>query len=112
MKMERRRLMFMGLAGALSATLGLAATARAGIVGDTSGLGGPGPEPARPATPQSARSEAPEEGVQLAQYRQGPPPHRGPRHRRGRCWNETRRVRYRDRWGRVRHRTVTERVCR
>jgi len=39
----------------------------------------------------------------------GPPPgHR----RRRRCWIETRQVRYRDRWGRVRWRTVEQQVCR
>jgi hypothetical protein len=39
----------------------------------------------------------------------GPPPgHR----RRRRCWVETRQVRYRDRWGRVRWRTVQQQVCR
>ncbi|WP_165943504.1 hypothetical protein [Roseicella aquatilis] len=33
--------------------------------------------------------------------------------RRGRrCWYEPRRIRYRDRWGRIRHRTVRQRVCR
>jgi hypothetical protein len=31
-------------------------------------------------------------------------------HRRG--WCEPRRIRHRDRWGRIRHRTVRQRVCR
>ncbi|MEI6161750.1 MAG: hypothetical protein WCP77_18090 [Roseococcus sp.] len=37
-----------------------------------------------------------------------PPGHR----RRRRCWVETRQVRYRDRWGRLRRRTVRQQVCR
>lgn len=37
-----------------------------------------------------------------------PPGHR----RRRRCWIETRQIRYRDRWGRVRFRTVQQQVCR
>lgn len=104
--MERRRLMFMGLIGALTATTGLAATAKAGTLGDTAGLGR--------RTSGSAEAESPAEvaeqeegGVQLAQYYSSGRFRRGPR-----CWNETRTVRYRDRWGRVRHRTVTQRVCR
>lgn len=108
--MERRRLMFMGLASALTATLGLAATAQAGILGDTTGLSrGPTPsaETEAFASRQAAETEAPDDGVQLAQY------YGSGRYRRGpRCWNETRNVRYRDRWGRVRFRTVTQRVCR
>ncbi len=106
--MERRRLMIMGLAGALTATLGLAATAKAGILGDTTGLSH-GPSPSAAAEAFASRQAAqPEEGsVQLAQY------HGPGRYRRGqRCWNETRNVRYRDRWGRVRYRQVTQRVCR
>jgi hypothetical protein len=107
--MERRRLMFMGLAGALTATMGLAATAQAvtmqaataqaGILGDSAGPSH-GPMP-------NGEPEASEGGVQLAQY------HSSGRYRRGpRCWNQTRTVRYRDRWGRMRARQVTERVCR
>lgn len=109
--MERRRLMFMGLASALTATLGLAATARAGILGDTTGLShGPMPsaEAEALASRQAAGAEMPEKGVQLAQYGPGPG-----RYRRGpRCWVETRNVRYRDRWGRVHFRPVRQRVCR
>lgn len=108
--MERRRLMFMGFAGALTATLGLAATARAGILGDTTGLShGPTPQAdaEAPASRQAAEAEMPEDGVQLAQY------HSSGRYRRGpRCWYETRNVRYRDRWGRVHFRQVRQRVCR
>lgn len=108
--MERRRLMFMGLAGALTATLGLAATAQAGILGDTTGLArGPMPSAEAEALASRQAAEAPEAegGVQLAQYQ------RSGRYRRGpRCWNETRNVRFRDRWGRMRVRTVTQRVCR
>lgn len=107
--MERRRLMFMGLAGALTATLGLAAAAQAGILGDTTGLSH-GPMPSADAEAQASRqadeAEAPEGGVQLAQYGSGRY-HRGPR-----CWVETRNVRYRDRWGRVHFRPVRQRVCR
>lgn len=107
--MERRRLMFMGLASALTATLGLAATARAGILGDATGLSrGPTPsaEDEALASPQPGDDE-PQEGVQLAQY------HGSGRYRRGpRCWYENRNVRYRDRWGRIRFRTVRQRVCR
>jgi hypothetical protein len=39
-----------------------------------------------------------------------PLPASAQRHRR--CWYEPRRIRTRDRWGRVRHRTVRQRVCR
>jgi hypothetical protein len=90
--MERRRLMFMGLAGTLTATLGLAATAKAGILGDTAGLG-------RSPLPTSPDAESLEDVIQLALHHRG----RGPR-----CWWENRTVR--DRWGRPR--TVRERVCR
>jgi hypothetical protein len=110
--MERRRLMFMGLAGALTATLGLAATTRAGILGDTTGLSR-GPMPSTEDEAFAARqaeeteAEGPDGGVQLAQYQ------RSGRYRRGpRCWNETRNVRYRDGRGRVHVRTVQRRVCR
>jgi hypothetical protein len=106
--MERRRLMFMGLASALTATLGLAVTAQAGVLGDTTGLPrGPMPSAEALASPQAAPGEEAEGGVQLAQYSASGPHRRGPR-----CWNETRRVRYRDRWGRTRVRTVNQRVCR
>jgi hypothetical protein len=108
--MERRRLMFMGLASALTATLGLAATAQAGILGDTTGLArGPTPsaEAEALASRRGAEDEASEAGVQLAQYNSSGRYRRGPR-----CWNETRNVRYRDRWGRVRFRQVSQRVCR
>lgn len=103
--MERRRLMFLGLASALTTTLGLAATAKAGVLGDTSGL-------ARSPTPDAVALDATdaemlEDGIQLAQYGPG-----RNRRRRPRCWNETRNVRYRDRWGRMRTRQVTQRVCR
>ncbi|MGG5809686.1 hypothetical protein [Falsiroseomonas sp. CW058] len=36
----------------------------------------------------------------------------GGRRRRRRCWIETRRVPFRDRWGRVRYRLVEREVCR
>ena len=109
--MERRRLMFMGLASALTATLGLSAAARAGMMGDATGLArGPMPDAAAEALasrlpPQADGAD--EGGVELAQYQ------RSGRYRRGpRCWNETRNVRYRDRFGRMHVRRVSRRVCR
>ncbi|MBS7809801.1 hypothetical protein [Roseococcus pinisoli] len=107
--MDRRRLMFMGLAGAVTATLGLAGTAKAAILGDTSGIsrspvGGSEVE-ALPAVGE-AGVDSVEDGIVLAQH------YRGPRRRGPRCWNETRNVRYRDRHGRLRTRRVTQRVCR
>lgn len=110
--MERRRLMFMGLAGALTATFGLAAGAQAGVLGDTTGLRrspAPGLEDETLAMEPGTVADEAEGGVELAQYG-GPGPGRGRRGRR--CWNETRNVRYRDRFGRVRVRRVTQRVCR
>jgi hypothetical protein len=58
--MERRRLMFMGLASALTATLGLAATAQAGILGDTTGLAR-GPTPSAEAEALASRQGAEDE---------------------------------------------------
>jgi len=49
-------------------------------------------------------------GPAVAQPGWGPPP--GRHRRRRRCWVETRQVRYRDRWGRLRWRTVQQQVCR
>lgn len=104
--MERRRLMFMGLAGFASATFGLAATAKAGILGDASGLARVNPMGAEALSAvHDAPGETLEDGIVLAQH------HRHP-HRGRRCWNETRHVRYRDRHGRIRTRRVTQRVCR
>lgn len=110
--MMDRRSMFLGLAGTLTATLGLAAAAQAAPVAaplaDTANLGH------RPAPGAEAEAEG---NVQLAQFHgpgpgpRGPGP--GPGFRRGpRCWNETRNVRFRDRFGRVQFRTVSRRVCR
>lgn len=114
--MERRRLMFMGLAGAVTATFGLAATAKAGILGDTTGLSrGPmaDAEAEALAAHEAPESETLEDGVQLAQYPgRGPGPGPGRGRRRPRCWYETRNVRYRDRWGRVQFRRVRRQVCR
>lgn len=70
--MERRGLLFSGLAGIVAAVTAIATPAE-------------------------------------AQPGWGPPPGH---HRRRRCWIETRQVRYRDRWGRVRWRTVQQQVCR
>jgi hypothetical protein len=101
MKMLNRRSMFLGLAGGLTAALGLTAAAEAAPaaivpampVGDATSLD------------HLPTADAQEEGdVELAQFRGR---RRGPR-----CWNETQRIRFRDRWGRMRIRTVTRRVCR
>ena len=70
--MERRGLLFSGLAGIFAAVTAMSSPAE-------------------------------------AQPGWGPPPgHR----RRRRCWIETRQIRYRDRWGRIRFRTVQQQVCR
>lgn len=101
--MERRRFLFAGLAGTLAATLGGVAAQAAT------------PAMRAPATPQPAAEPAVvrEEEVDalMEEVQWGPPPGRG-RGRRPRCWIERRRVAFRDRWGRVRHRWVERRVCR
>ncbi|WP_421990838.1 hypothetical protein [Roseococcus sp.] len=75
------------------------------MLGDTSGLRGGAALPAVGPEPLVANGEDLDAGnVQLAQGRH----HRNSR----RCYNRTRNVRYRDRHGRIRHRQVTERVCR
>ena len=95
-------MLFLGLAGA-AAALGLK-PAGAAMPGDTTGLG-PRPEPAMRMGPQA---ETGGDDAELVQYRDGPPR----RHRRPRCWTEARQVRFRDRWGHWRVRTVERRVCR
>ncbi|RVT96865.1 hypothetical protein EOD42_10700 [Rhodovarius crocodyli] len=107
--MERRRLFFLGLAG--TAAMATAALSSAEAAPRT-----PSPAlPAGPAEPQELlpenavlQNEMAEEGdIELAQYYGGPPRRRGPR-----CWVQTRQVRFRDRWGHWRVRTVQRRVCR
>ncbi|NKC30024.1 hypothetical protein [Falsiroseomonas selenitidurans] len=82
--MERRHLLLAGLAGLFAG--GARARARAALP---------------PAAPDAAGNRA-----QPVQYR--PPPGR----RRPRCWIERQRVRFRDRFGRLRLRWVDRRVCR
>ncbi len=103
--MERRRFVLAGLAGAIAAaTLGTTeAAARA--------IRPPSPAPVPEAAP--ARAEQAEALLQEVQW--GPPPGRprgNQRGRRPRCWIERRRVAFRDRFGRIRHRWVERRVCR
>ncbi|WP_424810943.1 hypothetical protein [Roseococcus sp. YIM B11640] len=108
--MERRRMILMGLAGAAVAALGVrpAAAAIGNVVG--AAVPPPGAEPVQwgpPPGPPPGHPPGPPPGY-------GPPPGPPPGHwRRGRrCWNETRRVRYHDQWGRPYWRNVTRRVCR
>lgn len=91
--MDRRRLMFMGLAGALTAAIGMTTAASAAVLGDTTGLS-QGPVFQADANPL----------VEEVQY--------NGRGRGRRCSMETRNVRFRDRHGRVRMRQVQQRVCR
>jgi hypothetical protein len=105
--MERRRFLLAGMAGAIAAaTLGSAeAAARA--------IRPPSLAPLPGAAPALADQAEVEALMQEVQY--GPPPGRprgNPRRRRPRCWMERRRVAYRDRSGRIRHRWVERRVCR
>jgi len=60
------------------------------------------------------------DALEVTPVQWGPPPPGwgGPRRGQGRgrarrrCWIETRQVAFRDRWGRVRYRTVQREVCR
>ncbi|PZW51159.1 hypothetical protein C8P66_101381 [Humitalea rosea] len=99
--MDRRRLLFTGLAGVLAAAFAVAPAAEALTLSAH-----PAPEPLRADTlpPEPLRAEPLQ--AEPAQYR--PPPPRG----RRRCWTEQRRVAFRDRYGRIRHRIVQRRVCR
>lgn len=99
-------MLFLGLAGT-AAALGLK-PAWAAMPGDTTGLAaGPAPR-AEPAVLTGPQAEPGGDDVEPVQYRDGPPR----RHRRPRCWMEARQVRFRDRWGHWRVRTVERRVCR
>ena len=93
--MERRRFFLAGLAGTLAALTRPADAA----------LSFPPPEMTRPDELLMDEFDATLEEVQYG------PPGRG-RGRRRRCWIETRRVPFRDRWGRVRYRLVERQVCR
>lgn len=93
-------MLFLGLAGA-AAALGLK-PAEAAMPGNTMA---PRAEPAVVTGPQAGTGG---DDVEPVQYYGGPPR----RHRRPRCWMEARQVRFRDRWGHWRVRTVERRVCR
>jgi hypothetical protein len=93
--MERRRLFLAGLAGTIAA---LSRPAEAA-------LSFPPPEMTRPEELLLDEMDVP---LEEAQY--GAPPGRGRRRRR--CWIEARRIRFRDRWGRLRTRIVEREVCR
>ncbi|NKE46114.1 hypothetical protein HB662_15110 [Roseomonas frigidaquae] len=106
--MERRRFILAGLAGAIAAATigGAEAATRAISTPSPAPLPEPTPE-ARPAVAEQAEVDALMQEVQW-----GPPPGRPRRGRRPRCWMERRRVAFRDRFGRIRHRWVERRVCR
>lgn len=89
--MERRRLL-VGLLGAFSAAATVALPSEAEALEVTPVQWGPPPGPPGWNGP-------------------GRGPYRG-RGRRPRCWIETRQIPFRDRWGRVRYRTVQREVCR
>ncbi len=93
--MERRHFFLAGLAGTLAALARPADAARSM----------PPPEMTRP---EELLMDDMDATFEEAQYG---PPGRG-RGRRRRCWIETRRVPFRDRWGRVRTRIVEREVCR
>lgn len=91
--MERRKLLG-GLLGAFAGAATLAATSKAEALEVTPVQWGPPPPGWGP-----------------------PPPGWGPGgpgrgRRRPRCWIETRQIPFRDRWGRLRYRTVQREVCR